>query len=131
MSDEWIDDDDPKVRALCGYALRAHVRYQDGRYSLAPALVFADADYELGDGTCGLHSDGKQANEPAIVYTRVDALIDANDRIKELEAEIASLRATLTVLDDTPSITVADHVEQCVFLGAHLPNAAAIRRGDE
>ena len=95
MSDEWIDDDDPKVRALCGYALRAHVRYQDGRYSLAPALVFADADYEVGDGTCGLHSDGKQANEPAIVYTRVDALINANDRIAELEAENKRLRAAL------------------------------------
>lgn len=56
--------------------------------------------------------------------------LEAATRIEELEAEIASLRATLTVLDDKPSITVADHVEKCVFLGAHLPNAAAIRRGD-
>lgn len=98
MSDEWTDDDDPKVRALCRYALRPHVRYQDGRYSLAPTLVFADADYEVGDGICGLHSDGKQANEPAIVYTRMDALIDANDRIEELEAKLAKAVEALDVI---------------------------------
>ena len=78
---EWRDGDDPKVRALFGYALRSHVTYQDGRHSEAPALVFADYDYEVGDGACGLHADGKSANEPAIVYVRADALIDAHDRL--------------------------------------------------
>lgn len=78
---EWRDGDDPKVRALFGYALRPHVTYQDGRHSEAPALVFADYDYEVGDGVCGLHADGKSANEPAIVYVRADALIDAHDRL--------------------------------------------------
>ena len=78
---EWRDGDDPKVRALFGYALRSHVNYQDGRHSEAPALVFADYDYEVGDGACGLHADGKSANEPAIVYVRADALIDAHDRL--------------------------------------------------
>jgi hypothetical protein len=84
---EWADDDDPKLRALFQYQLRNHVRHQDGRDSLAPTLVFADADYEVGDGTCGLHADAKSANEPAIVFVRADALVNAADRIEALEAE--------------------------------------------
>ena len=89
---EWRDGDDPKVRALFGYALRSHVNYQDGRHSEAPALVFADYDYEVGDGACGLHADGKSANEPAIVYVRADALIDALARAERAEAEAGRLR---------------------------------------
>ena len=88
MSDvEWKDKDDPKLREVLGYALRSHVAYQDGRGREAPSLVFADADYERDDGTCGLHVDGKQANEPAIVYVRADALMDALDRAEAAEAE--------------------------------------------
>lgn len=85
---EWRDGDDPKLRALLGYALRDHVNYQDGRHSEAPTLLFADYDYEVGDGTCGVSEDGKRCNEPAIVYTRADALMDALAR-----AEAAELQA--------------------------------------
>ena len=85
---------DNKLRRLFGYALRSSVKYQDGRASKAPLLVFSDADYEVGDGSCGLNGDGKQCNEPAIAYVRADALIDAHARIRELEAENAALRET-------------------------------------
>lgn len=83
---------DKILRRLFGYALRSGVEYQDGRASKAPSLVFADADYEVGDGSCGLKEDGKQCNEPVIAYARTDALIDAHTRIRELEAELAALR---------------------------------------
>lgn len=73
MTTTYIDD--PRVRNICGHHLRSHVKYQSGEHSLAPSLIFADADYEVGDGTCGLWSDGKYANEPAIVYVRIDALL--------------------------------------------------------
>jgi len=82
-----FDDDDPKLRALFQYQLRTHVRHQDGRDSLAPTLVFADADYEVCDGVCGLHADAKSANEPAIVFARADALVDAVARI-EADAKV-------------------------------------------
>lgn len=85
--EEWRDGDDPKLRKLLGYALRDHVAYQDGRDSEAPALLFADYDYEVGDGTCGVSEDGKRCNEPAIVYARADALMDAIDRAEKAEAE--------------------------------------------
>lgn len=86
---EWEDGDDPAIRKKFGYMLRSHVAYQDGRYSEAPTLVFSDADYEVGDGTCGLHADGKSANEPVIVYVRADALM-------HLEAENRALRVDLS-----------------------------------
>ena len=98
---EWRDGDDPKVRALFGYALRSHVNYQDGRHSEAPALVFADYDYEVGDGVCGLHADGKSANEPTIVYVRADALIDALERAERAEAERDELRALVPTSHQT------------------------------
>jgi hypothetical protein len=93
MGDAWTDDDCPKVRETFGHLLRAHVRHQDGRDSLAPSVIFADYDYEVGDGRCGLWSDAKNANEPAIVYARADALIDALAHIKALEAQLATARA--------------------------------------
>ena len=83
---EWRDGDDPKLRALLGYALRDHVRYQDGRHSEAPALLFADYDFEVGDGTCGVAEDGKRCNEPAIVYVRADSLMDAIARAEKAES---------------------------------------------
>lgn len=93
MSDEWISDC-ASVRAAFGYRLRKHVLYQSGADTEAPSLIFADADYEVGDGKCGLHEDGKSANEPAIVFVRADSYLSAIARIEALEAGIiAALRA--------------------------------------
>lgn len=50
---------------------------QDGSKTNAPYCVFADADYESGDGSCGLHETPKSANEPAIVYVRADWYLKA------------------------------------------------------
>ena len=66
-----------RIRALLKYALPDHVGVQTGHDTSAPAVVFADADYEVGDGVCGLHASGKQATEPCIPYVRIDALVDA------------------------------------------------------
>lgn len=74
-----------KLWELFGYALRPSVEYTDGRDSAAPLLLFADFDYEVGDGVCGLHADGRQANEPAIIYVRVDSLVDALARAEAAE----------------------------------------------
>lgn len=96
MSDvEWMDGDEAKLRKMYAYSLRAHVRYQDGRHSEAPALIFADADFEVGDGNMCLHEDGKRCNEPAIVYVRADALLDCKDALASLEAERDRLREAL------------------------------------
>ena len=73
MSEAECRDDDARLRKIFGYLLRDHVAYQDGRHSDAPSVVFADGDYEVGDGTCGLHADGKRCNEPAIIYARAAA----------------------------------------------------------
>jgi len=94
MSDaEWFEGDDPALRKMFGHMLRDHVAYQDGRHSEAPTLVFADADYEVGDGSCALHEDGKRANEPAIVYARADALMHLDAENRALRARIAGLEA--------------------------------------
>ena len=95
MSDAEWRDDDARLRKIFGYLLRDHVAYQDGRNSEAPSVVFADGDYEVGDGTCGLHQDGKQCNEPAIVYVRADALVDALSRAENAEAERDAMREAL------------------------------------
>ena len=85
-------DDGARLRETFGYLLRDHVAYQDGRHSDAPSVVFADGDYEVGDGTCGLHPDGKRCNEPAIIYARADALVDALSRAEKAEAERDALK---------------------------------------
>ena len=90
--------DDAMLRETFGYLLRNHVAYQDGRHSDAPSVVFADGDYEVGDGTCGLHPDGKRCNEPAIIYARADALVDALSRAEEAEAERDALREALSLI---------------------------------
>ena len=33
-----------------------------------PKYIYADYDYEIGDGSCGLHEEEKRANEPAQRY---------------------------------------------------------------
>ena len=100
MTDEWTDDDCPRCRAAFTYLLRAHVRHQDGRDSQAPMLVFADADYEDGDGSMGLHGDAKRANEPAIVFVRADQFLDA---AAERDALRAALEKTWAVLEQIES----------------------------
>jgi hypothetical protein len=102
-------DDNPKVRKAFGYQLYSHVAYQDGDGTNAPALIYADADYECGDGKCGLHSSGKSANEPAIVYVRADGYIRALDEIERLNGIInragalASQKASLEHIGETLS----------------------------
>ena len=86
-------EDDQKLREILGPLLRKHVAYQDGRSSKAPSLVFADADYEMGDGPFALHLDGKYADEPAIVYVRADALVQAVARAEAAEAALPSVSA--------------------------------------
>lgn len=76
--------EDPRLRAAFGYSLYAGVEYQTGDGTDAPTLVYADADYEVGDGKCGLHESGKQANEPTIVYVRADNYLRALDEIETL-----------------------------------------------
>jgi hypothetical protein len=60
--------------------------------------VWADADYEVGDGTCGLHETQKPANEPAIPYVRFDALTAALDEIERLETRNRSLDHALNFI---------------------------------
>ena len=78
------DGHDEARKALAdiyGYMLRPGVDYQSGDGTNAPAIIFADADYEVGDGKCGLHEDSKSANEPAIIYVRSDAIESAYAQI--------------------------------------------------
>lgn len=74
------------VKRLLGYEAYSHIKYQSGEGTQAPRFVYVDADYEVGDGNCGLHSCAKQTNEPAIPYARVDALLAQAARIERLEA---------------------------------------------
>jgi len=66
-----------RLREILSYGLPSHVEIQTGEGTSSPNAVFADADFEVGDGICGLHASGKQANEPCIPYIRADALIYA------------------------------------------------------
>jgi len=84
---------DPRIRKAFGYRLRASVSHQDGADSLAPSLIFADADYDIGDGRIGLHEDDKQANEPAIIYVRADAYLDACAQVEALAARLADIES--------------------------------------
>jgi len=89
---EWKNGEGPHLRKIFGDLLREHVAYQDGRQSDAPSVLFADYDYEAGDGVCGIHPDGKQCGEPAIIYARADALVDALERAEKAAAERDALR---------------------------------------
>lgn len=66
----------------------------------APERIYADADYDIGDGNCGLHEIRKRACEPAIEYVRADIhqteLAAAHARIAEFEA---ALEKSLPVLN--------------------------------
>lgn len=80
---EWID--------------RNGRRVQDGAGTNAPIYIYADADYEEGDGSTGLHETVKQANEPAIQYVRADALAAesaglCDDLVGELHLAAAEAR---------------------------------------
>ena len=76
---------------LLGYIAREGYTYQDGSDSGAPAVIYADADYEIGDGKCGLHETVKSANEPAIVYVRADTVLAQQSAIDTLTARVAEL----------------------------------------
>ena len=78
---------DPALRKAFTYALHAGVEHQDGSESGAPAAIFADADYEVGDGKCGLHESDRNANEPAIIYVRADAYMAVCAQIEALTKE--------------------------------------------
>ena len=78
---------DPALRKAFSCRLRSSVVHQDGSETGAPALIFADADYEIGDGKCCLHEDDKQANEPAIIYVRADVYMAALAQIEALTKE--------------------------------------------
>ena len=69
---EWL-------KKFATYALRIGYEIQSGRGTNAPTLIWADADYEVGDGKCGLHEGQKGANEPAIPYVRLDSAFDLAD----------------------------------------------------
>ena len=80
---------------LLGYIAREGYTYQDGSDSGAPAVIYADADYEIGDGKCGLHETVKSANEPAIVYVRADTVLAQQSAIDTLTARVAELEEVL------------------------------------
>lgn len=82
------------VDRLFGYQVRTGHTIQSGAGTKAPTLIWADADYEVGDGLCGLHPDQKQANEPSIPYARIDAvfaLLAENERLRVECARRAAL----------------------------------------
>lgn len=78
---------DLALRKAFTFQLRSSVSHQDGSETAAPSVIFADADYEIGDGKCGLHEDDKQANEPAIIYVRADVYMAALAQIEALIKE--------------------------------------------
>lgn len=102
MSHEFNDGGCPRVRSAFGHLLRQGYTYQDGAESEAPALIFTDCDYEVGDGKCGLWEDGKNANEPAIVYARADAYLAVKD---DAEAARRHLGAVLMRIVSRPDIS--------------------------
>lgn len=77
-----------RLRAILGYALPAGIEVQSGAGSEAPDVVFADMDYEIGDGPCGLHERARNADEPAIVYVRADRIAD---HIASFEADLVTM----------------------------------------
>lgn len=94
---------DAECRKMFGDELRDHVQYQDGRDSQGPTLLFADADYEIGDGKCGLHTDGKYASEPAIVYVRADALSALRAENEGLRKALAPFAKVAELFEDRPT----------------------------
>lgn len=80
--------------------LRTHVAIQSGVGTRAPVYIAADADYESGDGNCGLHEDEKYANEPAIIYVRADLFMDMRAERNALRAELKRLREMQEQRDD-------------------------------
>lgn len=80
---------DERLTKLIGRDLPAGVAIQDGSLSDAPAVIFADADYEVGDGACGIHERAKYASEPCIPYLRADAILDALSELGRLRQQLA------------------------------------------
>ena len=84
-----------RLRKLLSYGLPPHVTVQTGSDTKAPSAVFADADYEVGDGVCGIHASGKQASEPCIPYLRADAVLHAIAHTEAAKAQRDALKAEL------------------------------------
>lgn len=87
---------------------------QNGARSAAPLYVYADADYEEGDGSCGLHETVKRANEPAIQYRRADLLStppreDADELLELLEGTPDCIEE---LADNHPNDTSAHHLRE-------------------
>lgn len=89
-----MTNDKESVERLLGYQLRTGYDIQSGDCTESPAVVFADADYEVGDGSCGLYGDQKTANEPAIPYVRIDSLLSIAAERDALKAEVDELEAS-------------------------------------
>lgn len=79
------------IEDIYKYASRTSVAYQSGDGTNAPAMIFADADYEAGDGNLGLHENSKSANGPTIIYVRADALELAYAQIAALHKNASAL----------------------------------------
>lgn len=79
------------IKTVLGYQLRTGYDVQTGAETNAPSVIWADADYEVGDGACGLHETQKPANEPAIPYVRFDTLRALLAERDEARAETAAM----------------------------------------
>ncbi|GHE88602.1 hypothetical protein GCM10016455_05920 [Aliiroseovarius zhejiangensis] len=90
---------------MFGYQVRTGYEIQSGADTCAPTLIWADSDYEVGDGLCGLHPDQKGANEPSIPYVRFDTVLQLtaeNDRLKARVAELEDALSNVMGHVDTP-----------------------------
>ena len=85
------DATEKRFREVFTYQLRPYLAHQDGRNTNAPALLFADADFAIGDGNTFIHEDDKQASEPAIIYVRADALLNALARAEKAEVALREI----------------------------------------
>lgn len=87
MTDTPTPEEVEALTRIMRYAARPGFKYQTGEGTNTPTFIFADADYEIGDGSCGLHECVKRTNEPGIVYVRADSYLALSARVAELEAQ--------------------------------------------
>lgn len=88
----WRPEPQPDVQPPAEWADEDGRRVKNGAGTKAPLYVYADADYEEGDGSTGLHETVKRANEPAIQYVRADAISAAEARAaKDMQWRISEV----------------------------------------
>ena len=115
---------DAELREALPGHFRLHVIHQSGAGTNAPETIFADADYEFGGGTCGLHEDDKYANEPAIVYVRADLFMaERAHAALRAQAETVRERDRLAAWQDA----VLDAVQADLEHGVKPLNEAAAK----